>query len=118
MIAFPFSNAFAMERAKNGNQGEYMALYTIAFSFAHIFSHNSGMQLVSAIGFDSTWVIVTSVAALSAFFMFLLLRILKNEKSTNYIVCAFSFGLKKLLFYFLLNLHQQTPFSNTLPLFL
>lgn len=81
MIAFPFSNAFAMERAKNGNQGEYMALYTIAFSFAHIFSHNSGMQLVSAIGFDSTWMIVTSVAALSAFFMFLLLRILKNEKA-------------------------------------
>ena len=42
MIAFPFSNAFAMERAKKGNQGEYMALYGIAFSLGHIFSHNSG----------------------------------------------------------------------------
>ena len=67
------------ERAKKGNQGEYMALYTIAFSFAHIFSHNSGMQLVSAIGFDSTWMIVTGVAALSAFFMFVLVRMLKKE---------------------------------------
>ena len=81
MIAFPFSNAFAMERAKKGNQGEYMALYTIAFSFAHIFSHNSGMQLVSAIGFDSTWIIVTGVAVLSAFFMFVLVRVIKNEKA-------------------------------------
>ncbi|WKD86040.1 Sugar efflux transporter A [Polaribacter huanghezhanensis] len=78
MIAFPFSNAFAMERAKKGNQGEYMALYSIAFSFAHIFSHNSGMHLVSAIGFDSTWIIVAGVAVLAAFFMFLLMQILKK----------------------------------------
>ncbi len=80
MIAFPFSNAFAMERAKKGKQGEYMALYSIAFSFAHIFSHNSGMHLVSAVGFDTTWVIVTGVAALAVFFMFLLTRMLKKEE--------------------------------------
>ncbi|WP_347175157.1 MDR family MFS transporter [Polaribacter uvawellassae] len=80
MIAFPFSNAFAMERAKKGKQGEYMALYSIAFSFAHIFSHNSGMQLVSAVGFDITWVIVTVIAALAVFFMFLLKRMLKKEE--------------------------------------
>lgn len=54
MIAFPFSNAFALDRAKKGNQGQYMALYSISFSVAHIFGHNSGMQLVSAIGFDLT----------------------------------------------------------------
>ena len=81
MIAFPFSNAFAMERAKKGNHGEYMALYSIAFSFAHIFSHNSGMQLVNIIGFDSTWLIVTGVAVLSAFFMFLLVKVIKKEKA-------------------------------------
>lgn len=80
MIAFPFSNAFAMERARKGNQGEYMALYTIAFSFSHIFSHNSGLQLVSSLGFNTTWMIVTAVAALSAFFMLLLLAMLKKEK--------------------------------------
>ena len=64
MIAFPFSNAFAMERAKKGNQGEYMALYSISFSLAHIFSHNAGMQLVEAQGFDTTWFIFTGVAVL------------------------------------------------------
>jgi len=64
MIAFPFSNAFAMERAKKGNQGEYMALYSISFSIAHIFSHNAGMQLVEAQGFDTTWFIFTGVAVL------------------------------------------------------
>lgn len=81
MIAFPFSNAFAMQRAKKGNQGEYMALYSIAFSVAHIFSHNSGMHLISSLGFDKTWIIVTGIAVLSALFMFLLMRILKKEKA-------------------------------------
>jgi len=81
MIAFPFSNAFAMDRAKKGNQGEYMALYSIAFSFAHIFSHNSGMQLVSSLGFESTWNIVFGVAVLCIVFLLILKLMLKKEKS-------------------------------------
>lgn len=79
MIAFPFSNAFAMDRAKKGNQGEYMALYSIAFSFAHIFGHNSGMQLVDKLGFESTWNIVAVLALLSAACMLLLKRAVKKE---------------------------------------
>lgn len=81
MIAFPFSNAFAMERAKKGNQGEYMALYSISFSFAHIFGHTSGMQLIDKLGYDSTWNIVTALAVLSAVFMLILTRVLKKEKA-------------------------------------
>ncbi|MDG2193949.1 MAG: MFS transporter [Polaribacter sp.] len=81
MIAFPFSNAFAMDRAKKGNQGEYMALYSIAFSFAHIFGHNSGMQLIDKFGYDSTWNIVTALAVLSGVFMLVLMRVLKKEKA-------------------------------------
>ncbi|NNE03948.1 MAG: MFS transporter [Eudoraea sp.] len=55
MIAFPFSNAFAMDRSRKGKQGEYMALYSIAFSVAHIFGHNSGMVSISYLGFETTW---------------------------------------------------------------
>ena len=62
MITFPFSNAFAMDRAKKGNQGEYMALYSISFSIAHIFGHNAGMQMVDKIGFDNTWLIITGLS--------------------------------------------------------
>ncbi len=81
MIAFPFSNAFAMDRAKKGNQGEYMALYSIAFSFAHIFSHNSGMQLVNSLGFESTWNIVFGVAILCIIFLWILKMMVKGEKA-------------------------------------
>ena len=79
MIAFPFSNAFVMERAKRGNQGEYMAYYSIAFSISHIFGHNSGMQMVDAFGFDKTWTIITIMSVVGLAFLGLLMRIVKKE---------------------------------------
>jgi predicted MFS family arabinose efflux permease len=72
MVAFPFSNAFAMERAKHGNQGEYMALYSISFSIAHIFGHNMGLQLVNSVGYSKTWYFTTLLAALCVFLLFIL----------------------------------------------
>ncbi|GAA3652746.1 MDR family MFS transporter [Flavivirga jejuensis] len=80
MIAFPFSNAFAMDRAKKGNQGEYMALYSIAFSIAHVFGHNSGLQMVDAFGFDNTWYIITLFAALCVLLLFILGQYLNYNK--------------------------------------
>ncbi len=79
MIAFPFSNAFAMQRAKRGNQGEYMALYSISFSMAHIFGHNAGMQMVSNIGFDNTWYVITMLAALCVILLFILKQFMQSK---------------------------------------
>lgn len=81
MIAFPFSNAFVMERAKRGNQGEYMAYYSIAFSAAHIFGHNSGMQMIDKIGFDSTWSIMVILSAIGMLALLFLIKIVKKEKA-------------------------------------
>jgi predicted MFS family arabinose efflux permease len=83
MIAFPFSNAFAAVRARKGNQGEYMALYSISFSFAHIFGHNAGLQMTSSLGFDNTWYIISGIAALCALLLFILNAHLKRFKN-NY----------------------------------
>jgi len=80
MIAFPFSNAFAAERARKGNQGEYMALYSISFSFAHIFGHNAGLQMTSHLGFDTTWYIITGIATICALLLFILNAHLKRFK--------------------------------------
>ncbi|WP_165732277.1 MFS transporter [Polaribacter sp. 20A6] len=79
MIAFPFSNAFAIDRAEKGNKGEYMALYSIAFSLSHIFSHNVGMQLVAKFGFETTWILVTAFAFVGVLILFYLLRVLRKE---------------------------------------
>jgi predicted MFS family arabinose efflux permease len=72
MVAFPFSNAFAVNRAEKGNQGEYMALYSMSFSIAHIFGHNAGLQMTAALGFDTTWYIITGIALICALILFIL----------------------------------------------
>ncbi|WP_370425020.1 MFS transporter [Tenacibaculum dicentrarchi] len=83
MIALPFSNAFVIDRAKKGNQGEYMAYYSIAFSLAHIFGHNSGMRLIDAYGFDTTWSITTITAVVGLVIFLLLMRMVKKPASSN-----------------------------------
>ncbi|WP_054851613.1 MFS transporter [Olleya sp. ITB9] len=79
MIAFPFANAFALQQAKKGNQGEYMALYSIAFSFAHIFGHKSGMELVEGYGYENTWYIMTSLGVLCMLLLFILKQYMKAK---------------------------------------
>lgn len=83
MICFPFSNAFAMQRAKKGNQGEYMAMYSIAFSVAHIFGHNSGMQLIDRYGFDFTWNIAIALMILCILLLYVLRHRMSKQKLDN-----------------------------------
>ncbi|PHR71644.1 MAG: MFS transporter [Lutibacter sp.] len=77
MIAFPFSNAFAIERAKKGNQGQYMALYIISFSIGHVIAHNAGLQMVDKLGFEMTWNIITVLGGVCVLLLYLLKRYLK-----------------------------------------
>jgi predicted MFS family arabinose efflux permease len=82
MLNFPFLNAFAMDRAeKNNNQAEYMALFTMSFSVAHIFGHNSGMQLINAFGYEITWYIMGGLLIVSILFFMWLKNIVKKEES-------------------------------------
>lgn len=79
MIAFPFSNAYALERSKGGKQGEYMAFFAITFSIGHILGHNLGMQMVDALGYDNTWYINTALMGISSVTLWwLMLKIKKN----------------------------------------
>jgi predicted MFS family arabinose efflux permease len=55
VIAFPFANSFALSRSKRGRTGQYMALFSLSFSIAHIFAHNAGFQLINSVGFNYTW---------------------------------------------------------------
>ncbi len=79
MIAFPFSNTFALTRSDRGKQGSYMALYSIAFSISHIFGHNSGMQLISKFGYVFTWNVMIVLAVIASGLLVYLLHLLKKE---------------------------------------
>lgn len=58
MIGSPFSNALALEMAPKGRKGSYMGLYSMSFSFSHIFGHNTGMNMVDFFGFERTWLYI------------------------------------------------------------
>jgi predicted MFS family arabinose efflux permease len=75
VIAFPFANTFALDRSKKGKTGEYMALYTISFSIAHVFAHNAGFQLIDSISFEWTWWIMV----ITGLIMTILFRSLKRK---------------------------------------
>lgn len=80
MLAFPFTNAFAMNRAPLGKEGRYLALYSMAFSAAHIFSAKIGMEVIDKFGFKSNWYLMGILGMLAVFLMMWLSRALKSEK--------------------------------------
>ncbi len=80
MIAFPFSNSFALKRAEKGKQGSYMAMYSIAFSISHIFGHNTGMQLMGKFGYDFTWYVMAGVCLVSCALLIWVFAMVKKEK--------------------------------------
>ncbi len=79
MILFPFSNSFAVDRAKRGRQGQFMALYTISFSLAHIFAHNAGLQLIGSMGYEFTWYMMTVLSVLCILLLWRLNRLTQRE---------------------------------------
>ena len=74
MLAFPFSNSFAMERAPRGHEGRYMALYTMSFSLAHIMSSKVGMETISNFGYRTNWVLMGTLGLAASGACLLLMR--------------------------------------------
>ena len=69
MLAFPFTNNFAMNRAPSGKEGRYLALYSMAFSFAHIFSAKTGMEIIDRFGFAANWYLMGGLGFLAVVLM-------------------------------------------------
>lgn len=77
MLAFPFTNNFAMNRAPNGKEGRYLALYAMAFSFAHIFSAKTGMEIIDRFGYEANWFLMGGLGFVAVLLMIWLQRSLK-----------------------------------------
>lgn len=81
MLAFPFTNNFAMNRAPSGKEGRYLALYSMAFSFAHIFSAKTGMEIIARFGFAANWYLMGFLGLLAVVLMLWLRNSLKLKKA-------------------------------------
>lgn len=79
MFNFPFSNAFAMGRAPRGQEGQYMAFYTMTFSLAHICSAKTGMGIIDLWDYTTNWIFMACAALVSAAGIILLQKIVQKE---------------------------------------
>jgi len=79
IFSFPFSNAFAMSRAPKGQEGRYMALYTMSFSLAHIVSSKLGLEIIGRFGYQTNWFVMGSFGILAVGCGFWLQRLLQLE---------------------------------------
>ena len=70
MLGFPFSNSYALDRSRKGNQGAYMAMYSMSFSFAHILGPNTGLQLSEKFGFAATWYFMGAICLIACIILF------------------------------------------------
>jgi predicted MFS family arabinose efflux permease len=81
IFSFPFSNAFAMGRAPKGQEGRYMALYTMSFSLAHIMSSKLGLEIIGHFGYKTNWFVMGSFGIVAMLFCVWLNKLLKVENN-------------------------------------
>ena len=83
MLAFPFSNTFALSRAPKGFEGRYMAIYTMSFSVAHIASSKIGLEIIARFGYQINWFVMGSFGIIASFCCIWLLQLLQTESKNN-----------------------------------
>ncbi|MFK7807579.1 MAG: MFS transporter [Saprospiraceae bacterium] len=67
LVAFPFSNAFALSRSTPGRRGEFMGLYSMGFSIAFIIAPLLGMWIAESFGFSILWWSMTGLGLVGVF---------------------------------------------------
>ena len=80
ILTFPFSNAFALSRAPRGQEGRYMALYTMSFSLAHIVSSKVGFEMITRLGYQINWSFMGCIGVVATFCCFWIRKALIDEK--------------------------------------
>jgi predicted MFS family arabinose efflux permease len=80
MFIFPFSNSFALSRAPKGQEGKYMALFTMSFSLTHIGNSKIGMELISRFGYNFNWIFMGSVGMIAVLGCIYLMKLLAIKK--------------------------------------
>jgi predicted MFS family arabinose efflux permease len=79
MLTFPFANSFAMDRAYEQREGKYMAAFTMSYSFAHILSAKTGMQIIQNSGYETNWIVMSILGVVGSLLVFKLFAMVEKE---------------------------------------
>ncbi|TDP02882.1 MDR family MFS transporter [Flavobacterium sp. 245] len=80
ILTFPFSNAFALSRAPRGQEGRYMALYTMSFSLAHIVSSKVGFGIIAVFHYQFNWLFMACSGFVATLCCFWIKKALTRER--------------------------------------
>lgn len=83
MFAFPFSNSFAMSRARKGHEGRYMAIFTMTYSLAHILSAKTGMEIIDNYGYQANWLFMGTLGIISVLLGVWVIKLVQKEPAKN-----------------------------------
>ncbi len=62
-FVMPFSTTFATRRAPIDRQGQYLALYTAAYSLSNVLAPLAGTQIIANFGWNALWYTTACAAA-------------------------------------------------------
>jgi MFS family permease len=65
IFLMPFSSTWVTRRAPENRQGQYIALYTMAYSVSNVVAPLLGTQLIAHFGFDALWVSLGLISAVT-----------------------------------------------------
>lgn len=65
IFVMPFSTTWAMQQGNHNRQGQYMALYTMAYSISNVIAPMVGTQVIAAYGFKTLWVVLAGLGVLA-----------------------------------------------------
>ncbi len=68
ILTMPFMMTYSLQKAGNKNQGQYSALYTIAYGFGHILGPSIGMTVADMFGFNVLFLGLTILSIVVAIF--------------------------------------------------
>ena len=74
ILAMPFMINYAVSRPKPERQGQYMALYSMAYGIAHIVAPVGGMYIADHFGFQKLYIIMMVASMLLAIGFYMLRR--------------------------------------------
>ncbi len=78
MLAFPYTNRFAMTRAIKGKEGAYMAAYTTAFAIATTFSGKISLEVIDRFGFETNWYVMVVLSVIAVILAYILKKKVAN----------------------------------------
>lgn len=82
MFTFPFANAFVKNRSLKKHEGKFMAVFTMSYSVAHIFSTKTGMAIITKYGYQTNWIFLSVLGFIGFILAYRLVFTVTKEKET------------------------------------